>query len=172
MELKELTDKTLQLFKVENTKELLSAIEKSYNKIDVMQQFCDLVDNDLSVDWLQKIYQYYEADRKDKKQDYTPASLADLMAEIALSESNEVVDMCAGSGALTIAAWRGNPKVKATCIEFDQNVIPILVFNLAIRNISANVIRADVLTREQFEKYRVIPGEKFGKVEEYDNDNQ
>lgn len=171
MELKELTDKTLQLFKVENTKELLSAIEKSYNNNDIMQQFCDLVNNDLSVDWLQKIYQYYEADRKDKKQDYTPASLADLMAKIALSESNEVVDMCAGSGALTIAAWRENPKVKATCIELDQNVIPILVFNLAIRNIRAKVIRADVLTREQFEKYRVIPGEKFGKVEKYDNSN-
>lgn len=171
MELKELTDKTLQLFKVENTKELLSAIEKSYNNNDIMQKFCDLVNNDLSVDWLQKIYQYYEADRKDKKQDYTPASLADLMAKIALSESNEVVDMCAGSGALTIAAWRGNPKVKATCIEFDQNVIPILVFNLAIRNIRAKVIRADVLTREKFEEYRITRGEKFGKVEKYGNSN-
>lgn len=171
MELKELTDKTLQLFKVENTKELLSAIKKSYNNNDIMQKFCDLVNNDLSVDWLQKIYQYYEADRKDKKQDYTPASLADLMAEIALSESNEVVDMCAGSGALTIAAWRGNPKVKATCIEFDQNVIPILVFNLAIRNIRAKVIRADVLTREKFEEYRITRGEKFGKVEKYGNSN-
>lgn len=171
MELKELTDKTLQLFKVENTKELLSAIEKSYNNNDIMQKFCDLVNNDLSVDWLQKIYQYYEADRKDKKQDYTPASLADLMAKIALSESNEVVDMCAGSGALTIAAWRGNPKVKATCIEFDQNVIPILVFNLAIRNIRAKVIRADVLSREKFEEYRITRGEKFGKVEKYANSN-
>lgn len=171
MELKELTDKTLQLFKVENTKELLAAIEKSYNNNDIMQKFCDLVNNDLSVDWLQKIYQYYEADRKDKKQDYTPASLADLMAKIALSESNEVVDMCAGSGALTIAAWRGNPKVKATCIEFDQNVIPILVFNLAIRNIRAKVIRADVLTREKFEEYRITRGKKFGKVEKYGNSN-
>lgn len=171
MELKELTDKTLQLFNVENTKELLSAIEKSYNNNDIMQKFCDLVNNDLSVDWLQKIYQYYEADRKDKKQDYTPASLADLMAKIALSESNEVVDMCAGSGALTIAAWRGNPKVKATCIEFDQNVIPILLFNLAIRNIRAKVIRADVLTREKFEEYRITRGEKFGKVEKYGNSN-
>jgi len=171
MELKELTDKTLQLFNVENTKELLSAIEKSYNNNDIMQKFCDLVNNDLSVDWLQKIYQYYEADRKDKKQDYTPASLADLMAKIALSESNEVVDMCAGSGALTIAAWRGNPKVKATCIEFDQNVIPILLFNLAIRNIRAKVIRADVLTHEKFEEYRITRGEKFGKVEKYGNSN-
>lgn len=171
MELKELTDKTLKLFKVKNTKELLSAIEKSYNNNDIMQQFCDLINNDLSVDWLQKIYQYYEADRKDKKQDYTPASLADLMAKIALSESNEVVDMCAGSGALTIAAWRENPKVKATCIEFDQNVIPILVFNLAIRNIRAKVIRADVLTREKFEEYRITRGEKFGKVEKYGNSN-
>ena len=118
-----------------------------------------------------KIYQYYEADRKDKKQDYTPASLADLMAKIALSQSNEVIDMCAGSGALTIAAWRENPKVKATCIEFDQNVIPILVFNLAIRNIRAKVIRADVLTREKFEEYRITRGEKFGKVEKHGNSN-
>jgi type I restriction enzyme M protein len=27
------------------------------------------------VDWMQKIYQYYLADRQEKKQDYTPASI-------------------------------------------------------------------------------------------------
>lgn len=139
MELKELTDKTLELFNVKSTDELIEAIKKNYNNTDIMQQFCDLVKNDLDVDWLQKIYQYYEADRKNKGQDYTPQTLADLMAKLA--ETN------------------------------DDHVIPILIFNLAIRNIDATVNQEDFLSREVFKTYRIEPGERFGKVTAYDSSN-
>ena len=69
--------------------------------------FCNMT-NDLSKDWMQMIFQYYQADRKEKKQDYTPKSLAQLMAK--LSGDTEVVqDLCAGSGALTIQKWCMHP---------------------------------------------------------------
>lgn len=170
MELKQLTEQTLELFKAKDVKELIQKLSKSYNDHELMQKFCELVNNDLNTDWLQKIYQYYEADRSNKKQDYTPKSLADLMASLTLlGGDNEVVDMCAGSGALTIAAWRTNKNIKATCIEFDENVMPILVFNLALRNIKGTVRHEDVLSRETFETYEIVKGEKFGKVVEHDS---
>lgn len=170
MELKKLTEQTLEMFDAKDTKELIKKISENSNNHESMERFCELINNDLNVDWLQKIYQYYEADRKNKGQDYTPQSLANLMASLALSsEDDEVVDMCAGSGTLTIAAWVKNKNIRATCIEFDKNVVPILVFNLALRNIQAVVKHEDVLSREVFETYEITKGEKFGEVVRHDS---
>ena len=78
LELTELCDKVKQIFNIENLKDLKEKIQEcvisnDYNKYDL---FCKVVDNDLSTDWLQKIFEYYEADRVEKKQDYTPKSLS------------------------------------------------------------------------------------------------
>ena len=49
------------------------------------------------------IFQYYFADRKEKMQDYTPKSLAVAVAELSKTENEKIcLDLCAGSGALTI----------------------------------------------------------------------
>lgn len=66
MELKELTEKTLVLFNSKNTTELIKKLPSYWNNNDIKAKFKELV-SDLSIDWLQKIFQYYEADRKDKK---------------------------------------------------------------------------------------------------------
>ena len=81
LELKELTEKTLKLLEIENTNEMSKKLFDVVrnNNIKIYQQFDKLIENDLSVDWLQKIFQYYQADRKEKMQDYTPESLADFM---------------------------------------------------------------------------------------------
>ena len=67
MELKELTDRTFELFGVDDPDDLGSALLKNISSTDKLKAFCDLVDGDLSVDWMQMIYQYYLADRKEKK---------------------------------------------------------------------------------------------------------
>ena len=72
MELKQLTEKMIEILKVEDTNDMsekLFEVVKN-NDIEAYEQFCDLVENDLSRDWLQMIFQYYHADRKDKMQDY------------------------------------------------------------------------------------------------------
>ena len=84
MELKELTDKTLELFGVTDPDQLGAALLVACGDPDKLRTFRELVGGDLSVDWMQKIYQYYLADRKEKKQDYTPASLALFMGLLAL----------------------------------------------------------------------------------------
>lgn len=131
-----------------------------------MGKFADAV-NDLSVDWLQKIFQYYEADRKEKMQDYTPLTLARFVGKLTETDHEQsVYDLCAGSGALTIQKWNLNHDLHFVCYECDKKVIPLLLFNLAVRNIDALVINGDALQDETFTRYTVKHGERYGMVTE------
>lgn len=171
MELKELTEKTLKLFNSKDTTELINKLPNYWNDNDVKAEFEQMV-GDLSVDWLQRIFQYYEADRKNKKQDYTPTTLAKLMASLALRNNEKyITDMCAGSGALTIQCWNLKRDIEVECLEFDDKVIPILVFNLAVRNIKAQVYQMDVLQQQVIRSWKVVAGEKYGKVIENVNND-
>lgn len=171
MELKELTEKVLALFQAKSTAELIKKLPEYWNDDNTKTKFVELV-GDLSVDWLQKIFQYYEADRKDKKQDYTPTTLAKLMATLALRNGeSHITDMCAGSGALTIQCWNLNHSIEAECLEFDSKVIPILIFNLAVRNINATVYQMDVLQQEVTNSWSIAAGDRFGKVIENGNND-
>ena len=165
MELKELSNRTLDIFRISDIKKLSDALMECVirNDTDKMQAFRDLVENDLSRDWLQMIYQYYCADRKEKKQDYTPKCLAGFMSRL-IGEADTIVDLCAGSGALTIQRWCQNHDQKFRLYELDEKVIPYLLFNLALRNISASVCRADVIRDEVYEQWTVQKGEQYGRV--------
>lgn len=165
MELKELSNRTLEIFRISDIKKLSDALMECVirNDTDKMQAFRDLVENDLSRDWLQMIYQYYCADRKEKKQDYTPKCLAGFMSRL-IGEADTIVDLCAGSGALTIQRWCQNHDQKFRLYELDEKVIPYLLFNLALRNISASVCRADVIRDEVYEQWTVQKGEQYGRV--------
>lgn len=133
------------------------------NNTKIYDKYLSIVNNNLDVDYLQMVYQYYYADRKDKKQDYTPSTLSDFVGQI-IGESDVVIDMCAGSGALTIQRWKRNHEQKFRLYELDKNVIPFLLFNLAIRNISASVIRGDVLQDEVYEQWIVRKGKTYGNI--------
>lgn len=166
LELKELTDETMRIFDLKEIKNLgIALINTLYaNDEGTLQKFEELV-KDLSIDWLQKIYQYYEADRTEKMQDYTPTSLARLVGKLA-GDSDTVIDMCAGSGALTIQKWNLNHNKKFILYEFDENVIPFLAFNMALRNIECVIYHADVLQNEIFNTYTIKKGNKYGVFEE------
>ena len=164
MELKELTDRTLELFDVKSPDQLGPALLAACGDPDKLRSFCKLVDDDLCTDWMQKIYQYYLADRKEKKQDYTPASLAQFMGMLA-GNSNDIVDMCAGSGALIIQKWSQKPDTRFTALEIDENVIPFLLFNMILRNIQCRVFQMDALSGEDaMRAWNIIKGEEFGRI--------
>ena len=168
MELKGLTEQTLCLFEIKNVSELgnkLFECALSGDK-EKMNAFCALVKNDLTVDWMQMIYQYYLAEREHKKQDYTPKSLAILLSEL-IGESDITIDMCAGSGALTIQRWNRYPNMKFELFEVDENVIPYLIFNMVIRNIDATVHQSDVLQQEIKQTWIIKKGEQYGKVVDF-----
>lgn len=165
MELKEFREKVLTLFGISEVADLGNALFESVVKNDVekFEGFVDIINGELCEDWLQKIYQYYCADREEKGQDFTPACLAKLLSRL-VGESAETIDMCAGSGALTIQRWVENKDTVFCLYEIDENVIPYLLFNLAVRNISAEVHQGDVLQNEKVKTWKVIKGEKYGKV--------
>lgn len=166
MELGELCKKVLEIFGCSNTSELGGRLYDAVMNGEYIKltAFCDTV-KDLTVDWLQKIFQYYEADRQEKKQDYTPRSIAKLCAELTETGGKTVYDICAGSGALTIQKWVRNPDKFFICEELDEKVIPYLLFNMAVRNMSGYVINRNVLTMECKSVYRLHYGEAFSIVE-------
>lgn len=166
MELGELVKKMCEIFQIENTEKLPDALMKCVKneEVEKYEQFCSVV-QDLSVDWLQKVFQYYHADRKEKMQDYTPQSLASFMAKL-IGEADVITDLCAGSGALTIQKWNVNHEQKFELFEFDKNVIPFLLFNMAVRNIECTVYHFDVLQLELYHKYKIRKGERFGRFKE------
>ena len=162
MELKELTERTVELFGVKEPDALGGALMAACYDNNKLKLFCDLVGGDLTKDWLQMIYQYYLADRKDRKQDYTPASVARFMGRLA-GDAAEVVDLCSGSGALIIQKWGQNPDAIYTAIEADESVIPFLLFNLVLRNIRCDVYLLDALTGEEPKcQWSVLKGDEFG----------
>lgn len=166
MELKELTEWLFDLLGTRDVKDIPGALMKVVKENDTSkyEKFCEKLP-DMSTDWLQKVYQYYLADRKEKMQDYTPKSLARFVSRLA-GVSDVVIDMCAGSGALTIQKWSITPKQKFSLHEFDENVIPFLLFNMAVRNIECVVYHADVLQDEIYHTYIISQGDKYGIMKE------
>jgi len=163
IELKELTEKTLEIFDCQSVEDLSTALMESLEDENKLQAFSEIVGNDLTKDWLQMIFQYYQADRKEKKQDFTPKCLAQFLSRL-IGDSVESIDMCAGSGALTIQRWVENPDTVFQCYEIDETVIPYLLFNLVIRNISATVSQCDILQDELYKTWIITKGEKYGKI--------
>ena len=89
MELKELTQKFIESFgEIEN-------FRTENVTDDNCEKFLKLVNNNLEIDYLQQMWQFYMADREDKKQDFTPVSLAKLVAELTKSDNEEWYMICA-----------------------------------------------------------------------------
>lgn len=126
---------------------------------DFFEQFAQ---QDQGNDMLRDFFQERYAARKDLKQDYTPDCLGKLINELT-GDSAKVLDMCAGTGALTI---HGSQNAEFFCEELNGDVIPFLLFNLAIRNMKAIVLQKNVLTGEIIAKYSVAKGDKYGVVSE------
>ena len=61
MELKALTESVVELFGVNEVCDLANALREAVLNQDtkIMDKFANIVDGDLSIDWIQKIFQYY-----------------------------------------------------------------------------------------------------------------
>ena len=164
MELLEFKNRIFSLFGVNDINEFSDALMKCVSEYDesMMSGYEEIVGSDFSEDWMQKLFQYYAADRKGAKQDFTPKSLARLVS--ALADEGEIVDQCAGTGSLTIQRWLEDRRGPFTLEENDEKVIPFLLFNLAVRNMDATVFEKDVLADEIRKVYVVKPGERYAKV--------
>ena len=166
--MKDIAKKVFELFCVNDIGDFTDAVKKvvfSDKKNDIYDAYVKICPN-LTVDYMQKIYQFYCADRKEKKQDYTPVVLSKIIAKIVELPDGVVYDCCAGSGSLTIQQWVLNKNYQYILEELDENVIPILLFNLSIRNINAKVIQKDILKDQVFKSYTVSSGQKYSSIQE------
>lgn len=167
MELSVLKNRIWDIFSVRND-DLFSAVMNAISDENAMSAYCELVNKDLRTDELQKIFQYYYADRKEKMQDYTPASIAKLCAAETETGGGVVYDLCAGSGALTIQKWTHNPNKTFICEELDERAIPLLLFNMAVRNMSGYVIHRNTLTLEMSDCFQLSSGNMFSTITKID----
>lgn len=120
-------------------------------------------EHDLTFDWLTNYFQEEHSDRKNKKQDFTPSSIATIASNI-LGISSKNADICAGTGGLTIKRWVDSPDSSFYCEEFSDRALPFLLFNLAIRNVDAVIFHGDSLTREIKAIYKLKKSEKYSDI--------
>lgn len=127
-------------------------------------------DYDLSYEWFTSYFEDEHADRKNKKQDFTPTCLSRLMSEMISSDKSQgiIYEPAAGSGSTIISHWQSetgkfrfpwdyNPAdYLYVCSELSDKVVPFLIFNLMIRGINAAVIHGNTLTKECKEVYACI----------------
>ena len=168
LELLEFKNKFLKLCNVDKVSEVAEKLFEVTlkNETGFYENFLQITDD--SRDWLQALWQYYEADRTDKKQDYTPKSLCRLVSALC-GDCSTVYDCCGGSGALTLQVLK-DKNISAFYIEeLDEKVIPFLLFNLCLQNASGYVYNKDVLSRKTFSAYRITSSEKFSKCEVIDS---
>ncbi len=168
MELLEFKNKILNLCNVSEVKNIGEALMKVVlnNETYFFDEYNEIVDD--SKDWLQALWQYYEADREEKKQDFTPKSLAKLVTALA-GNCKTLYDCCGGSGALTLQVIK-NHKVENVYIEeLDKNVISFLLFNLCLHNANGYVVNGDVLKQEKYKIYKLNSSEKYSTVQIIDD---
>ena len=126
------------------------------------------IEHNLDYDWFHIYFQEEFAERKTKKQDFTPDSIGLLLSKIINDESTRGsganLDVAGGTGGLTIQKWVQDKYATNffdykpsnyfyQVEELSDRALPFLLFNLAIRGMNAVVIHGDALHREVHQIY-------------------
>lgn len=125
-------------------------------------------DIDLSSDFFRDYFQEEHSDRKGLKQDYTPDSICKIIARLQ-DKQDSVLDVCSGTGSLTLFTYNENKNATFQCEELSSRSIPILLFNLSIRNTDALIIQKDVLKNEIINTFTLKKGNDFSVIGKSEN---
>lgn len=134
------------------------------NKREELFDKCLLADNRLDRDTLSIAFQNALGNREALMQDFTPDSICKIIAELSKGKNRHVADICAGSGGLTIKHHATNGNDVYHLEEASKAVIPALLFNLAIRNISSIVTYGDSLTGSTGWIYTLTSGDRYSAI--------
>lgn len=170
MELLEFKGRILELCSSKEVQEIGDVLMSVVLNHDI--NFFDKYENiiDDTKDWLQALWQYYEADRTEKKQDYTPKSLCKLVARLA-EKADTVYDCCGGSGALTKAFIDMHGTKNILVEELDERVIPFLLFSLCLHNVNGYVVNGNALSKEKIRCFQLVADDKYSKCQITDSDH-
>lgn len=117
---------------------------------------------DLTKDLFTNYFQEEHSNRKQMMQDFTPSELA----EVLINDENwgKCLDLCAGTGGLTIKAWAKKRNAYFVTEELSERAFPILLFNMAIRNMQGLCINKNVLSGEFKKGFKLEKGEKYSNI--------
>lgn len=139
------------------------------------------ISTNMEFDWFHEYFEDEQAERKTKKQDFTPQSISRLMTSlVGRNPTGTYYEPAAGTGGIVITRWWNDrltdpvhlkPKfAKNTGFsiltydprnywyqaeEMSDRAIPFLLFNMAIRGMNGAVVQCDSLEREAKEAYFV-----------------
>lgn len=117
-------------------------------------------------------FEYFQSehgDRTNLKQDFTPDAICEIVARLSDKGAGTVYDICAGTGGLSIKQINKNSGAFYTFEEISERTLPLLLFNLAIRNINGLVKLGDTLTMKYEKYYKLEKGEKYSNIEVVEN---
>lgn len=135
------------------------------------------IETDMSYEWFNEYFSDEQAERKSKKQDFTPTSVSNLVAQLVGKDKSTYYEPAAGTGAMLIAKWwndrlknplykrpeTDNPLVKVLTSsvftydpraywyqaeELSDRAIPFLIFNMSIRGMNGSITQCDCLSRQ------------------------
>ena len=135
------------------------------------------IETDMSYEWFQEYFGDEQAERKSKKQDFTPSSISNLVAQLVGKGKSTYYEPAAGTGSMLIAKWwndrlknplykrpdTDNPLIKFLTSptftydpraywyqaeELSDRAIPFLIFNMAIRGMNGSITQCDSLSRK------------------------
>lgn len=135
------------------------------NKREVLFKLFLENESDLSYDFFQTYFENEHSDRKEKKQDFTPNAISEVISRI-IGATGETLDVTSGTGGITIKKWIEDKKTVEEskykpsmffyhCEELSDRAIPFLLFNMMIRGMNVTILHGDVLTREVKQIYFV-----------------
>lgn len=158
-----ISDRYNKIFGVSDSYQAPEKIMKIlYNKEEREQLFKDLLelhDYNVDFDWFFEYFQEEHADRKNKKQDFTPKSVAELLSKLTGTDKGLYYECCAGTGGIMIKYWDEyrrtfspfdyTPDLHFAVVEeLSDRCIPFLLLNMMIRGMNGVVIHGDCLTRK------------------------
>lgn len=141
---------------------LMSILTDPEKRVELFEKFKG---EDLSHDLFTQYFQEQHSNRESMMQDFTPPELCDVVID-TLGEFSRCLDVCSGTGGLTVAAWRKNPDAVYYTEELSGRAFPILLFNLALRNVTGFAINKDVLTSKFIKGFKLTKGDSYSELEE------
>jgi type I restriction-modification system DNA methylase subunit len=162
-------------FDVETVNQLIG-VKESYQAPDALMAilwnrpkretlFSNFLDisTDLREDWFREYFQDVQADRKQKKQDFTAQSIINMMVGIS-GKGHDYYEVAAGTGGIAVTQWyedrnRYSPFSYRPSLflyqleELSEAALPFLLFNLLIRGMDATVVHGDSIERTAWQVY-------------------
>lgn len=121
---------------------------------------------ELDHDWFWEYFEEEHSNKSKLSQDFTPHCIGEILCGIN-PKAEKIADICAGTGGLAIEMWNNNKDAFFLCEEISERALPILLFNLAIRNMNAEVWNHDILADTETNIYYITSGAKYSKITKF-----